>query len=478
MANTQQQRTADELTSLSLTQAARLIRQGDLSPLELTAAFLERIQRLDSTYSAAKLNCFITVTAEAALEQARQAEAQMQRAAGSPLGALHGLPLALKDLFDLVGTPTTAGAQFFRDYRPVADAAVVQKLAAAGAIFLGKTNMHEIALGLTTVNPHYGACHNPWGWDHVTGGSSGGSAAALAARLCPGALGSDTGGSIRVPAALCGVVGLKPTYGRVSLRGVTPLSWNLDHAGPMARRVEDVALLLQVIAGYDPDDPASVNIPVDDYCAALEQGVRGWKIALADDEYFEPTRPEVWSAVRQAARVFEELGAQVQATPFPGARQAALANGLMVVSDAAVYHQERLAGAPERFGADVLERLRKGAQTPLTDYVQARRTQIVLRRQFERFFEQYDLLLLPTTPVTAPPIAGPDAIELARLLTRYTAPFNLTGLPALSVPCGFAPDGLPVGLQLVAAPWAETRLLRAAYAYEQAAPWFERTPKL
>jgi aspartyl-tRNA(Asn)/glutamyl-tRNA(Gln) amidotransferase subunit A len=464
----------DELTDLSLAQAARLIHLGQLSPVELTQAHLDRIQRLDP-----QVNSYITVTAESALEQARRAEAEVRRgemATGRPLGPLHGIPLALKDLYETQGVRTTAGTTHFSDYVPQEDAAVVTKLKAAGAVLLGKTNLHEIALGLTNVNPHFGPCHNPWGLDRVSGGSSGGSAAALAARFCLGALGSDTGGSIRAPASLCGVVGLKPTHGLVSLRGVIPLSWNLDHAGPMARQVLDTAILLQAIAGYDPQDPYSENAPEDNYSAAIQKGVRNWRIALADDDYFDRTQPEVLQAVRSAAQVFEELGARVENTPFPDIYQAALANGMMVISDAATFHASRLLENPQGFGADVLQRLKNGAALPLKEYVLARRTQSLLRRQYERFFERYDLVLMPTTPVVAPPIEGPDAVELARLLTRYTAPFNLTGLPALSLPCGFSPEGLPIGLQIIGPRWGESAVLRAGYAYEQATEWHRQKP--
>ena len=467
---------AEELCELSLSQAGEWIRQRKLSPVELTQAHLERIQRVDP-----RIKSYITVTAEAAMQRAHQAEVELQRGetqAGGPLGPLHGLPLAIKDLYETQGIRTTAGTKHFSDYIPTEDAAVVEKLKAAGAILLGKNNLHEIALGLTTVNPHYGTCRNPWALQRIVGGSSGGSAAALAARLCLGSLGSDTGGSIRVPAALCGVVGLKPTRGRVSLRGVIPLSWNLDHAGPMARRVQDAAMLLQVIAGYDPLDPSSVDFPVDDYSGDIDRGVRGWRIALAQDDYFNRTQTEVLEAVKLAAQTFEALGAQVEATPFPDIYQAALANGMMVVGDAAAFHESRQVENPGDFGADVLQRLRTGAALPVKEYIQARHTQSLLRRQFARFFERYDLLLMPTTPVAAPPIEGPDAVELARLLTRYTAPFNLTGLPALSLPCGFTSEGLPIGLQIIGPHWGEARLLHAGYAYEQATDWHIRKPTI
>ena len=465
-----------DITSLTLTEANRLIKSRQVSPVELTMAFLERIEQLDP-----KLNCFITPTPEIALQQARQAEKALAQSSGnnSRLSKnLLGIPLTLKDLFETRGIRTTAGSAHFKNYIPQTDAAAVTRLKRAGAVLLGKTNMHEIALGVTNVNPHFGPARNPWDIARITGGSSGGSAAAIAGGLCLGSLGTDSGGSIRIPAALCGIVGLKPTYGRVSLRGVIPLSWNTDHAGPLAKQVADAAILLQVIAGYDPGDPYSIKRRHDDYMSSLTRGVKDWRIVLAVDEYFEPTDREVWEAIQAAGQVFRDLGASVELRSFPGMLQAAQANLLMVTSDAAAYHQERLQNQPEGFGEDILRRLRAGAAYTSTEYILARRTQTLLRRQFEGFFKDADILLMPTTPVAAPLIEGPDAVEQARLLTRYTAPFNLTGLPALSLPCGLTASGLPVGLQMIAPPWAEASLLRAAYAYEQSTEWHIRKPPL
>jgi len=461
-----------QLTDLSISEAAARIASRQISPVELTRACLERIQAIDP-----RLNSFITLTPELALESARQAEAEIQRQGAR--SRLHGIPLGIKDLYETRGVRTTAGSLFFQDYTPDEDALAVQKLNAAGGIILGKLNMHEIALGVTNVNPHFGACRNPWDLTKITGGSSGGSGAALAGGLCLGALGSDTGGSIRIPASLCGVVGLKPTYGRVSQRGMLPLSWNLDHAGPMARSVRDAALLLQIIAGYDPLDPYSIDAPTDDYLDQIESGVSGWRVAVANDPFFtDVTDPQVWEALQTAAQVFAGLGAVVEWVHFPDARQAAQANGLMTPSDGAAFHRERLESLPERFGEDVRQRLRTGAAYTSTEYILARRAQTLLRHQFSRFFESWDILLTPTTPVPAPPIEGPDAIEQARLLTRFTSPFNLTGLPALSLPCGFTLAGLPIGLQIISRPWAEAAVLRAAYAYEQAVEWHLRKPEL
>ena len=460
-----------DLHYLSLTEAAKLVRNGDLSPVDLTKAHLNRINQFEP-----QLNCFITQTPEAALERAQQAGLEIQR--GEYRGPLHGIPFALKDLFETRGVLTTAGSLFYTDWVPEEDGVVIERLNSAGMVNLGKLNMHEIALGVTNNNPHFGACHNPWKLDRTPGGSSGGSGAALAAGMCIGALGSDTGGSIRIPASLCGVVGLKPTYGRVSVRGVVPLSWNLDHPGPMARRASDVAVIMQTIAGYDPEDPASLDVTVPDYLAQLDGSVRGWRIALAEDAFFNKADPEILEAMRAAADVFASLGAQVVQVEFPDAYEAANANGLMVTSDAAAFHHERLQNHPEKFGTDVRQRLETGAAFTSGEYILARRTQSNLRRQFERFFDKYDLLLTATTPIAAPPLEGPDAIEQAGRLTRFTSPFNLTGLPAISLPCGFSDIGLPIGLQIVTRPLGEAALLRAASAYESATEWHMRRPSL
>jgi aspartyl-tRNA(Asn)/glutamyl-tRNA(Gln) amidotransferase subunit A len=389
---------------------------------------------------------------------------------------LHGIPLGLKDLYDLQGVATTAGAQFFRENIAAGDAAVVERLRLAGAIFLGKHNMHEIALGVTNVNPHFGASHNPWNPEMITGGSSGGSAAALSAGMCMGAMGSDTGGSVRIPAALCGIVGFKPTYGRVSLRGVMPLSWNLDHSGPMAREVLDAAMLFQAIAGHDPQYAYSANIASGDYLTGIEDGVQDWRVGLASGRFYERTEAEVQALVEAAAELFAALGAVVERVEPPLAYETARANGLVVNSDAAAFHKARLQEHPEGFGADVRQRLEAGAATGATDYSLARHIQRQARWEYERFFQEWDALLTPTTPVAAPPIEAPDAVEQALLLTRYTATFNGAGLPAISVPCGFTPAGLPAGLQIVCAPWAEAKVFQAALAYERAAGWTARRP--
>jgi aspartyl-tRNA(Asn)/glutamyl-tRNA(Gln) amidotransferase subunit A len=461
-----------ELTELTLTEAARLIRSRALSAVELTRAYLDRIERLES-----RLLSFITVTAETALAEARAADAAIGR--GDYRGVLHGIPLAYKDLFETRGVRTTAGSIMLLDHVPLADAAAVERLRAAGAICLGKLNMHEWAFGVTTNNPFYGACRNPWAPERIPGGSSGGAGAALAARLCLGALGSDTGGSIRIPAALCGIVGLKPTYGRVSLRGVLPLSWSLDHAGPMARRVADAAHLLQITAGYDAADPGAADAPVEDYTGELDEPIAGWRFALAEGGVIDEVAPEVRAAVSAAAAVFESLGARVEPLALPAIDEAHQSNNLILSCEAAAYHRERLAVQPHHFGADVLTRLRYGAARTAVEYALARRAGARIRRRYEAVLAGYDLLLLPTTLTAAPPREAATPPGTVRPnLTRLTSPFNLTGLPALSVPCGFTAGGLPIGLQLVGWPWSEALILRAGHAYEQATDWHKRVPAL
>jgi len=377
----------------------------------------------------------------------------------------------------MAGVPTTAGSKFFKEKLPVEDAPVVTKLKQSGGVLLGKTNLHEIALGVTGVNPHYGVVKNPWDTSRISGGSSSGSAVAVSLGMCLAAIGTDTGGSIRIPASLCGVVGLKPTYGRVSLSGVIPLSWNLDHVGPLTRTVRDAASILAVIAAYDPQDPASINFPIDDYFVHLEDGVKGRRIAVAKGDYIEAADTEVLLAVNQAAQVFKDLGAKIKEVDLSWLEQLALANSLMTQADAAAFHRERLAQHPDWFGADVLKRLQDGAAFTSSDYASARRTQAEGRRRLELFFDEFDILLLPTTPIPAPLIEGTGPIQAARQLTRFTSPFNLTGLPALSIPCGYTKIGLPVGLQIISKHWDEAMILQAGYAFEQAAGWWRHPPE-
>ncbi len=432
----------------AIIEARTLLQSGQLTEQALTAACLSVIEARNPALNAFSL--IISAT----------------HAGGSAVGPLAGIPLAVKDLIDLAGHATRAGSPLHFDDTPaLKDAAVVEKLKASGAHIIGKTHTHEIALGITGINPHTGAVRNPHEPTRITGGSSSGSAAAVASGMVPGALGSDTGGSIRIPAALCGVVGLKPTFGRVSTRGVMPLSWNLDHVGPITRSVEDAALLLNVIAGYDPLDPASVNTPAPDFTAGLGKGILGWRVAVAAGPFIEESDAGVLSAFRAAVQQFASLGAEVSEVEIAHLRNMAAANGTLVIADAAAVHRERLAAHPDWFGADVRERLERGRAVTSTDYTLARRTQQEARRYFDLLFAHYDLLLLPTTASVAAPIEGLDSAAYAPRLTRFTAPFNLTGLPALSIPCGRV-DGLPVGLQIIGASWHEAHVLQAGHAFE------------
>jgi len=451
------------LASLSLTDQRDLVKSGEVSASDLAAACYRQIERLNPT-----LNAFITVIPPEQLTLSEDAH-------GKPL---FGIPLAVKDLYNTKGIRTTSGARFFADHIPQEDAYVVQKIKQAGAQIIGKANTHEIALGVTNNNPHFGACRNPWDITRTPGGSSGGSAVAVATGMALAALGTDTGGSIRIPAALCGVVGFKPTYGRVSLRGILPLSWNLDHAGPIARKVEDAALMLQVMGGYDELDPSTVKTLPGDYSSHLRDTMKERKIALAVGDYIEESDPEILEAVRKAAEILKEQGASIKEVNMDFLREAAVANALMTQADGAAFHRDRMKEHPDWFGADVRLRLETGAAFTSSEYILARRTQSEIRRKCELLFDEYDALLLPTTPIPAPILEGENALERARQLTRFTAPFNLTGMPALSIPCGFTKDSLPIGLQIVSRAWNEAGVLRTGYAFQESTEWHMQSPEI
>jgi len=430
---------------------------------DLAAACYQQIERLNPT-----LNAFITVIPPEPMLPPDETESML----------LYGLPLAVKDLYDTKGIRTTAGSRFFTDNIPQEDAYAVQKLKKAGAWVIGKTNTHEIALGVTNNNPHFGACKNPWDITRTPGGSSGGSAVAVATGMAMVALGTDTGGSIRIPAALCGVVGMKPTYGRVSLRGILPLSWNLDHAGPITRTTEDAALLLQIMGGYDELDPASMRTLPGDYSSHMKDSISGRKVALAIGSFIEEADTEILEAVRTAARILAEQGAIITEVNVDFLKEATVANAIMTQADGAAFHRERLQEHPEWFGADVRQRLETGRAFTSSEYIMARRTQAEVKRKCELLFDGYDVLILPTTPIAAPVLEGENAVERARQLTRFTAPFNLTGLPALTVPCGFTKDGLPIGLQIISRAWNEAGVLRAGYTFQQVTDWHLQQPKI
>ncbi len=467
-----------ELHLLSVAEASGEIAAGRLSPVELTRAYLDRIEAVEP-----RINAYITVTGDLAIERARQAEAEI--ASGRNRGPLHGIPIALKDLYETAGVPTTGGSKILAENVPDEDCPAAAKLAEAGAVLLGKLNMHEFAFGITNNNAHYGPARNPWNTDCVTGGSSGGSGAAMAAGLCAATLGSDTGGSIRIPAAFCGIVGLKPTYGRVSKRGVLPLSTSLDTVGPMTRSVADAALVLQAIAGYDALDPNSVDAPVPNFLDTMDGGAAGLRVGVVRGDYRLPMDDELEAAVEAAFAQLGSLGATlVDPLELPVLREALPYNFVIISSEAAAYHREWLDERPGDYGEDVFGRLSGGRNNTATDYIAAREAQSRIRGQLEEAMSNYDALALPMLPLTAPPIGqdavtvGGAAMDLRTAVTWYTQPFNLTGFPAISVPCGFTSAGMPIGFQLVGKPFSEGTLLRVAHAYEQSTDWRKQAPAL
>lgn len=459
------------LHHLTIHEAGPLLKSGQLSPVELTRAFLDRIEQLDDT-----LQAFITLLPEPAMAAARTAEADILR--GDYKGPLHGIPIALKDLYDTRGIRTTASSRVMADRVPVEDATTTARLAAAGTILLGKLAMHEFALGGPDPTCGFPLARNPWHLDHIPGGSSSGSGAAVSAGLCMGSLGSCTGGSIRGPAAYCSMVGLKATYGRVSRYGVVPLSWTLDHCGPMTWTVEDAALMLQAIAGYDPNDPTSSQAPVPDYSAALRNDINGLTIGVprhfffADDPRIDR---DTLDRVETALQALENLGARVQEVTIPTLDYAGAAQPVIMLSEAFAYHEQNLRHAPQQFGDMVRARFRIGGLFTAADYVQAQRVRNVLKRECAAVLQQVDVLVSPTMSAPAPAFTGIDAMTTARR-PSFTGPYNLTGMPAISVPCGFTTADLPVGLQIAGKPFDEPTVLRVAYTYQQHARWFEQRP--
>ncbi len=450
----------------SLAALALALRERSISPVEAVEVCLERIE-------ADETNAFITVTAERAMEAAKRAEREIL--AGEHRGPLHGVPFALKDLISTKGVRTTMGSAFFEDHVPEHDAAVVEKLEEAGAVMVGKTNTHEFAYGPTGDRSRFGPTRNPRDRARITGGSSGGSGAAVATSLVYGALGSDTGGSIRIPAALCGVVGMKPTFGRVSKHGVFPLSWTLDHVGPITRTVEDNAILLNALAGHDPRDPYSVDRPAEDFASDLQRGVRGAVIGVPSGFYFEHVEEEVEARVREALEIFRELGAKIQEVTIPNVWETLEAQRLTLAAEAFAVHEERLKAEPEKFDDQGLERLLRGEKLEAYRYANAQRRKLHSREEFGRVLEGVDVLLAPTVPIPATEIGhrqtniGDHEEAVYSALTRLTGPTNLNGLPSLSVPCGFVATGLPVGAQFIGRPFDEATLYRFGHAYEEAA---------
>ena len=445
---------------MTILEAAAALRARKVSSVELTSASLART---------GSLNAFITVMEESARARARQADEELAR--GLDRGPLHGIPVAVKDVFCTQGVRTTCGSKVFADHVPDHDAAVVEKLAEAGAVLIGKTNMHELAYGISSSNPHFGVVRNPRDVERIPGGSSGGSGAAVASEMVFMAMGSDTGGSIRIPASFCGTVGLKPTFGRVSRYGVMPLDFSLDHMGPLTRSVRDAAVTLEALAGFDPRDETSSREPVPGYLPPEDPWLGGLRIGLPENFYFDGLDPEVAAAVRRMAQTAESLGARVAGVRVPDIAELNTISRIILYAEASALMEPYLEHR-EQFGADVLSLLEQGRFLPATDYVNAQRLRRIKQQEFRAVFKQVDCLLTPTTPTAAPRI-GQTTLEIdgreedVRLAsTRLVRGINALGLPALSMPCGLDRQGLPLGMQIIGRPFEEALILRIAAALE------------
>ena len=458
---------ASDATELSIEDAGRQIASGSLSPVELTQAYLERIEWLNP-----RVNAFITVTAEQALARARVLESEL--AAGRTRGPLHGIPVALKDNIDTIGVRTTAASALFAERVPSEDAEVVRRLSDAGAVFLGKLNMHEFAYGGTSVVSHYGPVRNPWDLDYSPGGSSGGSAAAVAARMCAGALGTDTAASVRMPAAFCGVVGFKATYGLASIRGIIPLSETHDHVGPLCRSVADCALVMTALTGFDPLDPASIRAESENYYDAIGRDVSTFRIGIPREPFFADLDPEIAAAVDRAIAVLADMTSAVTDVTLP-----AVDSGPVLLADIYAYHAEYVAD-PERsklYHPLTLSRILDGSNIPLAAYVESRRQMAIARNTVADVFANVDVLVTPVTMAMPRTVDGALAEATSEItLIRNTLPFNALGIPTISVPCGFSRAGLPMGLQISGPRLGEARVLALAHAYEQATEWHLRQP--
>jgi aspartyl-tRNA(Asn)/glutamyl-tRNA(Gln) amidotransferase subunit A len=474
----------ESLAFATIEELAALLAKRKISPVELTELFLRRIERQNPS-----LNAFLTIAAEPALAAARRAEKQFLRRRGSRREdfPLLGIPITIKDNIWTRGIRSTAGSKILRDFVPPEDSTVARKLSRAGAILIGKTNLNEFAYGITGDNAHYGPVHNPWALDRISGGSSAGSAVAIAAGLCAASIGTDTGGSIRVPSAFCGTVGLKPTFGRVSVFGTMPLSPSLDHIGPLARSVADAAILLGLIAGRDPLDTTSSPRPVEDFRGALGgKPLRKFRLGRPREHYWEKLDPEVRRATEAAVRDMEKRGAVVREVSLPhlkesldAATEISLAEALHV-HEAAGYFPARAA----EYGEEVRQRLDSGAKVPAHRFLAGFDVRKRLLAEFDAAFQDADAIVAPTVPVPAP-LIGAESVQIdgeqfavRPAIVGHCRPANFTGLPAISVPCGFTRDGLPVGLQLIGRAFDEAMLLRIAFSYERANDWGERHPRI
>jgi aspartyl-tRNA(Asn)/glutamyl-tRNA(Gln) amidotransferase subunit A len=468
---------ASDLALATIEELGPLLAKKKISPVELVQCYLSRIERLNP-----QLNAFLTVTAEQALAEARLAERELLR--GRRRGPLHGIPIALKDNIWTLGVRTTAGSAILRDFVPTADATVVRRLRRAGAVLLGKTNLHEFAYGATNENPHFGSTHNPWASARMTGGSSGGSAAAVSAGLCAAAIGSDTGGSIRVPAAFCGIVGLKPTFGRVSVYGVVPLAASFDHVGPLARSAADAALVLGAISGRDPLDPTIVSRPVEDFFAEVKTRRRKLRLGWPKEHMWERIHPDVQRLVEAAAKKLVRGGGSIEVISLPTLPAAVDAANAMSIAEARAFHEEAgyFPARAAEYGEDVRKRLELADGVRAADYLKGRETLRRAKAEFASALERVDAIVSPTVPMVAP-VIGTQSVRLGgaeepmrSAQLRLTRPGNLTGLPAVSVPCGFTSEGLPVGMQLIGRAFEEGALLGIARRYEQETNWGSRHP--
>jgi aspartyl-tRNA(Asn)/glutamyl-tRNA(Gln) amidotransferase subunit A len=466
---------ADDLAYLSIARVSALFRSGQLSPLELTRALIERTDRLQQS-----LAVYATFTPEIALAQAKAAQEAFRRKDEALIASpLLGIPIAYKDIVMTRGVRTSGGSALHEQFVPEIDATVVRRWGAAGAVMMGKLITHEFALSLQSSDHAFRPARNPWNTAHIPGGSSSGSGAALAAGLVLGAIGTDSGGSIRNPASFCAVSGLKPTYGRVSRHGVFALSWSLDHVGPMARSVEDTALLLNALAGHDPADPASANVPVEDFTASLRRGVRGLRIGIPTNFFFDGVAGEVREAVYAAAERLSAEGADVREMEAPDAELSPSIDAIML-SEAYAYHAADLAASPEKYGTAVRNRILMGALYSANDYLQAQRARRLMQQSFAAVMRPaggFDLLLSPSNPQPAPTYEDGLAANMRRSRS-YTRAFNMTGQPSLVVPCGFSGAGLPIGLMLSGRPFEDALVLRAGHRYQQITDWHLRRPAL
>jgi aspartyl-tRNA(Asn)/glutamyl-tRNA(Gln) amidotransferase subunit A len=459
-----------KLCFMTISAVSGLLASGELSPVELVQAHLDRIAETEP-----KLNSFITLLEADSLEAARLAEQEIQKSGSR--GPLHGVPIGLKDLYYTKGIRTTVGSKIMADFVPDYDAAVVEKFSDSGAVLLGKLQMHEFAFGASSENPHYGPAHNPWKTNRVTGGSSGGSGSSVASGQAMATLGSDTGGSVRIPSGLCGIVGLKPTYGLVSRYGVYPLCWSLDTVGPMTRSVKDAALVMNAISGPDPRDPSSSERNPEDFTRRLGRPIDGLRIGIPKEHYFDVLDAEVEKSVMAAAGVLEGMGATIEQVSIPMLDNVAAISNTIMLAEAAEVHLEHLRDHGDQFDPAVRDRMEPGTIIPAVQYVRAQRARSTYNEQVDRAMATVDVLLAPTCPIGAPKIGDTTVTVAGRTepknptLSRLTRPWNLYGGPATSVPCGLTSEGLPIGLQLAGRPFEDALLLQVADAYEQASGW-------